>query len=201
MRNLRQGIDGGLQPAVGRIEPRARASSLPAEPPAVPPHEGRNDDPRVGLHALPPHRDEVRPLGPDLRRQWRRHSVVGGLSVVGLITIVPRPLVGAILLVTALAVLLDGRGTFGHGRFRAALAFVSGLWVGLAGIVATLLGMFALPGSCDPTTTSCEGPEGNFLFAPGLLLLGLGLTLFTWSVVELLRMRRRPHGPRLTIED
>lgn len=85
---------------------------------------------------------------------------------------------------------MDRRGAFGHGLFRTAIAFITGLWVGLAGVAATLLGMLALPGSCDPSTTVCDDAESNFLFLPGLLLLALGLTLLAWSVVDLIRMRR-----------
>src|SRR5439155_24689329 len=62
VRNLRQDVDAGVQPPVGRLEPRARASPLPAEPPAVPHHQGRDDDSCAGLHALPPDCDEVGPL-------------------------------------------------------------------------------------------------------------------------------------------
>lgn len=116
--------------------------------------------------------------------------VVAGFTLAGLVALAFRPLVGFILLTTALAFLMDRRGAFGRGWFRAVVAFVTGLWVALAGVVATFLGMLALPASCDPTTTTCDNPEANFLFAPGLLLLALGLTLLAWSIVDLLRMRR-----------
>lgn len=121
--------------------------------------------------------------------------VVAGLAIAGLIALAFRPLVGFILLATALAFVLDRRGAFGRGWFRAVVAFVTGLWVALAGVISTLFGMLALPASCDPTTTTCDSPEANFLFAPGLLLLALGLTLLAWSVVDLLRMRRAARRP------
>jgi hypothetical protein len=76
----------------------------------------------------------------------------------------------------ALAVVLDRRGVFGAGRYRAFLAFVTSLWLGLAGVVTSLLG--SIP---DP---------GNFLLAPGLLATGVALALLAWSSVTLWRTRR-----------
>lgn len=122
--------------------------------------------------------------------------IVAGTALAGLAALALRPLVGLILLATALVLVVDRRGAFGHGVFRTAIAFITGLWIGVAGVAATLLGMLALPGSCDPSTTACDDAEGNFLFVPGLLLLALGLTLLGWSVVELLRIRRAGRRPR-----
>ena len=116
--------------------------------------------------------------------------VLIGFALAGLAALVFRPLIGFVLLAGALALYIDGRGAFGRGTWRAMIAFITSLWVTLAGVVATLLGMLVLPGSCDPTTTACEDGTGNFLFAPGLLLLALGLTLLVWSIVEALRLRR-----------
>jgi hypothetical protein len=106
-----------------------------------------------------------------------------------------RPLLAGILLAVGLVIVLDRRAVFGRGTFRAAIAFVSGLWLGLIGVVATLLGMFALPGTCDATTTMCDDPEANFLFLPGILLLVIGLGLLAWSLVTAVRARRRRPWP------
>ena len=76
----------------------------------------------------------------------------------------------------ALAVVLDRRGVFGHGRYRAFLAFITGLWLGLAGVVTALVG-------------SIPGP-GNFLFAPGMLMTAVALALLVWSSITLWRTRR-----------
>jgi len=122
-----------------------------------------------------------------------RRAVVAALAIAGAIALLSRPLVALVLLGAALVIALDGRGIFGRGTLRAVIAFVSALWLGLAGVVATLLGMVVLPGSCDPAPTSCDGPEANFLFLPGVLLLGTALALLAWSVVEALRMRRAGH--------
>ena len=122
--------------------------------------------------------------------------VVGLLALAGLFALLLRPLVGGILLATALALFVDQRGVFGYGAWRAMIAFITGLWVGLAGVAATVLGMVALPGSCDPTTTTCDDPQGNFLSLPGLLLLALGLTLLAWSVLDLIRIRLSARRPR-----
>ena len=116
--------------------------------------------------------------------------VIAGFALAGLAALAFGHLVGFILLATALAFVLDRRGRFRRGWLRAVVAFVTGLWVALAGVIATLFGMLALPTSCDLTTTTCDSPEANFLFGPGLLLLALGLTLLAWSVVDVLRMRR-----------
>lgn len=122
------------------------------------------------------------------------HRVAAILLVLASLVLLPiRPLVGFIVLGTGLAIVLDRRGVFGRGLFRTAIALFTGLWLGLAGVVATLLGMVALPGSCDPTTTRCDDAEGNFLFLPGVLLLALGLTLLVWSIVWLVRMRLVAH--------
>lgn len=111
------------------------------------------------------------------------------LLLIGLGLLAVRPLVGFIILVAALAAFLDDRGAFGHGTWRAMIAFITGLWVALAGVVATLLGMFALPGACDATTT-CDDPEANFLFLPGVVLLVLGTILLVWAILESIRLRR-----------
>jgi len=122
-----------------------------------------------------------------------RRGVVAALAIAGAIALFLRPLVALVLLGAALVVTLDGRGIFGRGTLRAVIAFISALWLGLVGVIATLLGMLALPGPCDPTATPCESPEANFLFFPGVLLLVTALALLGWSVVEALRMRRAGH--------
>lgn len=123
------------------------------------------------------------------------HRVAAVVLLLGGIFLLPiRPLVGAIVLAAGFVIVLDRRHLFGHGTFRAAIAFIAGLWLGLAGVIATLLGMAALPGSCDPSTTTCDDPEANFLFLPGVLLLGLGVALLAWSVMTAVRTRRR-HQP------
>ena len=122
-----------------------------------------------------------------------RRGVVAALAIAGAIALLLRPLVALVPLGAALVVILDGRGIFGRGTLRAVIAFISALWLGLVGVIATLLGMLALPGTCDPTATPCESPEANFLFLPGVLLLVTALALLGWSVVEALRMRRAGH--------
>jgi len=122
------------------------------------------------------------------------------LLLAGIVLLPIRPLVGFIVLATGMTVLLDRRGLFGNGMFRAAIGFTAGLWLGVAGVVGTLLGMVALPGSCDATTTTCDGPEGNFLFLPGALLLVIGLALLVGSVVALIRARRRRSWPSERLE-
>src|SRR6185369_13251772 len=58
--DLRQGLDGRLQPAVVGHEPRPRPPPLPAEPPALHDDPERHDDEGHGLYALPPNGAEVR---------------------------------------------------------------------------------------------------------------------------------------------
>src|SRR5512143_4152806 len=58
--DLRQGVDGRLQPAVVGHEPRARPPTLPAEPPAADDRRARRRDQGPGLHPLPAHPDEDR---------------------------------------------------------------------------------------------------------------------------------------------
>ena len=113
------------------------------------------------------------------------------LLLAGVVLLPIRPLVGFIVLAAGVTVVLDRRDLFGTGMFRGAIAFIAGLWLGLAGVVGTLLGMVALPGTCDATTTTCDSPEANFLFLPGVLLLVLALGLLGGSIVALFRARRR----------
>jgi hypothetical protein len=110
------------------------------------------------------------------------------LLLAGLFLFPIRPLFGFVVLAAGLVVLLDGRGVFGRGVYRWMIAFISGLWLGLAGVVTTFIGMF--DAGCATTSPSCDDPEGNFLFFPGLLLLAVGLTLLVWSVIQLIRTRR-----------
>ena len=77
----------------------------------------------------------------------------------------------------ALAVVLDRRGVFGKGRYRAVMAFIAAPWIAGAGVVLGLLG--SIP---DP---------GNFLLAPGLLLTGLGVVMLAWSFFTIWRTRPR----------
>ena len=114
-----------------------------------------------------------------------RNVVVALLVLAAGVSLLLRPLVALVLIGAAGAVFLDGRHLFGSGRHRAFVAFISSLWLGLAGVGTAILGMV-------PTRDACEGGtcEANFLLLPGLLLLAAGLTLLGWSVVSLLRMRR-----------
>jgi hypothetical protein len=96
----------------------------------------------------------------------------------GLLLLPIRPLLALIALGAALAVVLNARGVFGTGMYRAMVAFMSALWLTLVGVVATLLGLV-------PTD-----PGGNFLLLPGQILLGIAASLFAGSLVSIWRMRR-----------
>ncbi len=107
------------------------------------------------------------------------HRVIAvPLTVVGLLLLPARPLISLIVFGAALAVLFNARGAFGTGMYRAILAFISALWLTLVGVIATLLGL--VPAE----------PDGNFLFLPGLILLGLAGSLFVGSLVAIVRLRR-----------
>ena len=80
----------------------------------------------------------------------------------------------------ALASILDRRGVFGYGRWRAMLAFIAAPFIGLAGIALALLGSIPEP--------------GNFFLLPGLLLVGISLVLLGWSFVAIWRTRPRVRG-------
>ncbi|HJP88925.1 MAG TPA: hypothetical protein VJ850_07830 [Candidatus Limnocylindrales bacterium] len=111
------------------------------------------------------------------------------LLLAGLVLFPIRPLAGFIVLVAGLVALLDGRGLFGRGTYRSMIGFISGLWLIAGGAITTSIGMFDI--GCLTTDPSCDDPEGNFLFFPGLLLLGLGLAVFVWSIAAALPARRR----------
>jgi hypothetical protein len=178
LRDLRQGVDGRLQPAVVRLEPGARASPLPAEPPADRAHwQERVVDPSPGLHALPAHRDEVRPLGPTRRANLAHRVVATALGVAGLIAFAFSPLLALILFGVAFTAILDRRGVLGRGRWRAMLAFIAAPFIGLAGVALALLGAIPAP--------------GNFFLLPGLLLVGIAVVLLAWSFVVIWRTRAR----------
>jgi hypothetical protein len=179
MRDLRQGFDGRLQPPVVRLEPGARASSVPAEPPALR-HDGeeRVHDPRPRLHALPADRDQVRPLGPTRRANLVRRSLAAAIGVPALAALAFSPLLALVLFGVALAVILDSRGVFGTGRWRAMLAFIAAPFIGLAGVVMALLGSIPEP--------------GNFFLFPGLLLAAIAVLLLGWSFIVI--WRTRPQG-------
>jgi len=102
-------------------------------------------------------------------------AVTIALALAGLILLPTHPLASLVVFGAAVVLIMDRRHAFGGGRFRAILAFVSALWLTLAGVVATLLGLV---------------PGADFLLWPGLLLLGGGLVLFAWSVATLVRVRR-----------
>jgi hypothetical protein len=104
-------------------------------------------------------------------------AITIALGVAALVLLPIRPLVALVVFCVALALLMDRRGLFGHGRFRMVLAFFSGLWLGVLGVVTAFLG-------------SVPPPDGNFLLLPGLLILGLGAVLLVWSFVRLLGMPR-----------
>ena len=130
------------------------------------------------MHALPTDRDEVRPLVPFPRRAglaYRALTIALGLA--GLLILPIRPLIGLVVFGVLGVLGMDRRGLFGHGRFRLVLGFFSGLWLGVVGVVTSLLG--AVP-----------PPDGNFLLLPGLVVLGLALVMLVWSFVKLLRIPR-----------
>ena len=129
------------------------------------------------MHALPAHRDEVRPLGPTPRARLAHRAAATFSGVAALLALASSPLLAMVLFGVCLAVVLDGRGAFGHGRWRAQLAFIAAPFVGLAGVALALLG-------------SIPGP-GNFFLAPGLLLVGLGLALLAWAFAGVWRTRPR----------
>ena len=97
------------------------------------------------------------------------------LALAGLALLPSHPLSSLVLFGAATILVMDRRHAFGGGRFRAILAFVSALWLALAGVVTTLLGL---------------APPTDFLLWPGLMLLGSGLGLFVWSIVTLAQARR-----------
>ena len=111
-------------------------------------------------------------------------AVAATLALAGLFVLPLRPLVTLILFAAALAVVGNRRRAFGAGMFRAILGFITSLWLGLLGVVVSLLGMV-------PTD-----PGGNFLLLPGLLTLGLAFGLLAWSIAEVWRIRRS--GFRMT---
>ena len=105
-------------------------------------------------------------------------AVAAALALAGLFALSFSPLVSLILFGTAFAVVMNRRGAFGAGMFRGVLAFITALWLGLAGVVASLLGIIS------------TDPGGNFLLLPGLLLTGIGIGLLAWSVLAIRRARR-----------
>jgi hypothetical protein len=86
------------------------------------------------------------------------------------------PLLSLVLFAMALAVVLDRRGVFGWGRYRAMVGFQSSLWLGLLGVAASILGSIA--------------GAVSFLLAAGLLVLGTALALLAWSSLSIWRTRR-----------
>ena len=107
------------------------------------------------------------------------HRVVALALAVALLVLLPaRPLISLIVFGAAITVVVNARGAFGSGMYRAILAFIAALWLALVGVVATLLGLVP------------AGPDGNFLLLPGLLLLGLAASLFVGSLVAIVRVRR-----------
>jgi uncharacterized membrane protein len=85
-----------------------------------------------------------------------------------------------VLFGVAFAVVLDRRGVFGAGRWRAILAFVAAPFIGLSGVALALLG--SIPES------------GNFFLVPGLVLVAIGLVLLAWSFVVIWQTRPSRRG-------
>ena len=105
-------------------------------------------------------------------------AVAAALTLVGIFAFAVSPLVSLILFGASLAVVMNHRGAFGAGMFRGVLAFITALWLGVAGVAASLLGMIS------------TDPGGNFLLPPGLILLAIGIGLLAWSVLAIRRARR-----------
>ena len=127
------------------------------------------------MHALPAHRDEVRPLGPTRRGNLVHRAVATSVALAALVALAFSPLLALVLFSVALAVVLDRRGVFGAGRWRAQLAFVAAPFIGLAGVALALLGSIPEP--------------GNFFLLPGLVLVAISLVLLAWSFVVIWRTR------------
>ena len=121
------------------------------------------------------------------------HRAFGATLLISALALVPvRPLASLVLFGAVLGVVMNHRGVFGAGMFRAMLAFLTGLWVAILGVAGTLLGLVPLDEACL-ADGSCGPGEGNFLLLPGLLLLVGGLALFGWSIFEARRVRHRRH--------
>jgi ascorbate-specific PTS system EIIC-type component UlaA len=107
-------------------------------------------------------------------------AATAALALTALVILPARPLVSLVFFGAAIAVFANGRGAFGYGMSRAVLAFITALFLGVLGVVTSLLGLVS------------TDPGGNYLLLPGLFMLGLALALLAWAVVTLLRIRR--HG-------
>jgi hypothetical protein len=129
------------------------------------------------VHALPAHRDQVRPLGPTRRANLALRVVATAFGVAGLVALAFSPLLALILFGVAFTAILDRRGVLGHGRWRAILAFIAAPFIGLAGVALALLGSIPEP--------------GNFFLLPGLLLVGISLVLLAWSFLVIWQTRPR----------
>jgi hypothetical protein len=126
---------------------------------------------------VPPDRDEVRPLGPTRRANLAHRAAAAALSLAAILAFAFSPLLSLVIFGMALAVVLDRRGIFGAGRYRAIMGFIAAPWIGLAGVALALLGSI---------------PErGNFLLAPGLVLVAIAVVLLTWSFAKIWRTRSR----------
>ena len=130
------------------------------------------------MHPLPADRHQVRPLATSGGAVVAHRALASALALGALFALPFRPLVGLVLFGAALGVVMNRRGMFGTGMYRAILAFTSSLFLALAGVGTSLLGM-----------VSTE-PGGNFLLLPGLLILGIALALLAWSVVTMVLIRR-----------
>ena len=129
------------------------------------------------MHALPAHRDEVRPLGPTRRSRLAHRLAATALGIAAIFTFGLSPLLALVLAGMFLTVILDDRGLLGPGRWRAMLAFIAAPFIGLAGVALALLGSIPEP--------------GNFFLLPGLLLVGISLVLLVWSVLVIWQTRPR----------
>ena len=118
-------------------------------------------------------------------------AVATVLGILAILLFGAHPLIAFVLVCVAIAVVMNRSYAFGSGTYRAGLAFITGLWVGLLGVVTTLLGLVPGRAACPEGDCDGAGGIGNFLFVPGLLLLALGLGLLGWSFIRLWRTRAR----------
>jgi len=109
-----------------------------------------------------------------------------GLGLAGILTSSLNALLGSVLVTAGVVIVMDRRGVFGRGLFRASVAFIASLFLVLFGAIGLLLGLIPTV-ICE--TEPCPVSAVADLAPPGAVVVLAGAAMLAWSVITARRHR------------